>query len=87
MPQRAVRLIAFVVVVLSVALAFARPAERVIPGQIQARSYKLYELQRQILTAEKRTLELNTEIKHIVPKLEQLAAKREDPTWLARWVR
>ena len=61
--------------------------QRVIPGQIQARSYELYELQRQILTAEKRTLELNTEIKHVGPNLEQLAAKLEDPTWLARWVR
>lgn len=58
-----------------------------LPKLIQSRNYELYELQRQIATAERRIKELETEVKHVAPNLGQLAAKIEDKGWIARWVR
>lgn len=58
-----------------------------LPAQIAARNYELYELRRQIETAENRLHELETETKHVAPNLAQLAAKIEDKGWIARWVR
>ncbi len=55
--------------------------------EISARSYELYELRRQIDSAERRLVELKTETKHVAPNLAQLAAKIEDKGWVARWVR
>lgn len=58
-----------------------------LPRQIAARNYDLYELRRQIETAERRMRELETEAKHVAPNLGQLAAKIEDKGWIARWIR
>lgn len=58
-----------------------------LPGDLQARQFELYEVERQIAAAENRLGELNTEYKHVGPNLAQLAVKLEDKSWLARWIR
>ncbi|MCC6573406.1 MAG: c-type cytochrome [Planctomycetes bacterium] len=58
-----------------------------IPAELHRLNYSLYEVTRQVDDAGKRLRELQTEQKNVGPNLSQVAAKLEDNTWLARWVR